>query len=154
MLQRQHPWRLNPAVYFFIHLAGQSCASRIIEEARALLTAGHSAGAFYLAGYAVECALKACIAKKTREHDFPPDPKAVRDYYSHNLADLRKAAGLDARLQADAPQGSDLDRNWGLVLLWKSDSRYRTIAQQDAQDFYNAISDPDDGVLAWLQRSW
>jgi HEPN domain-containing protein len=30
-----------------------------------LLEAGLYAGAYYLAGYAVECALKACIAKKT-----------------------------------------------------------------------------------------
>lgn len=132
----------------------QELARLRLDEARALIVAGHPAGAFYLAGYAIECALKAYIAKKTREHDFPPKPTTVRDYYSHDLGDLRKAAGLDARLQVDAPQGSDLDRNWGIVLLWKSDSRYRTIAQQDAQDLYNAISDPDGGVLAWLQQNW
>lgn len=132
----------------------QALARVRLEEAKALLDAGRPAGAYYLAGYTVECALKACIPKRTREHDFPPPPNAVRDDYSHDLADLRKAAGLDARLQVDAPQGSDLDRNWGIVLLWKSDSRYRTIALQDAQDLYNAISDLTGGVLAWLQQSW
>ena len=129
----------------------QALARVRLEEAKALLDVGHSAGAYYLGGYAVECALKACIAKNTREHDFPPDPRAVRDYYSHDVADLRKAAGLDARLQVDAPQGSGLDRNWGIVLLWKPVSRYRKIALQDAQDLYDAIADPHDGVLAWLQ---
>ena len=34
-----------------------------LAEAKALLAAGFPAGAYYLAGYAVECALKACIAK-------------------------------------------------------------------------------------------
>jgi HEPN domain-containing protein len=35
------------------------------REVAVLLEAGLYAGAYYLAGYAVECALKACIAKKT-----------------------------------------------------------------------------------------
>jgi hypothetical protein len=36
-----------------------------LHESKALLTAGLPQGAYYLAGYAVECALKACIAKRT-----------------------------------------------------------------------------------------
>jgi len=40
--------------------------SRIrLTEAKALLRLGHYDGAYYLAGYAAECALKACIAKLT-----------------------------------------------------------------------------------------
>jgi HEPN domain-containing protein len=49
----------------------QRLAETRIADARALFEAGRNDAAFYLAGYAVECALKACIAKKTREHDFP-----------------------------------------------------------------------------------
>lgn len=45
-----------------------------LAEARALLDAGLPDGAYYLAGYAVECALKACISRQTRQHDFPPAP--------------------------------------------------------------------------------
>ena len=36
-----------------------------LKEATALLKLGLFDGAYYLAGYAVECALKACIAKGT-----------------------------------------------------------------------------------------
>jgi len=44
--------------------------SRIrIKEAKFLLDGGCYNGAYYLAGYAVECALKACIAKQTHRHD-------------------------------------------------------------------------------------
>src|SRR3712207_6924003 len=43
-----------------------------LAEARALLDAGFPDGAYYLAGYGVECGLKACIARQTRQHDFPP----------------------------------------------------------------------------------
>ncbi len=41
-----------------------------IDEATLLLAHRHWSGAYYLAGYAVECALKACIAKRTQRHDF------------------------------------------------------------------------------------
>ena len=42
-----------------------------LREAAALLQLGLFDGAFYLAGYAVECGLKACIAKGTRRGEFP-----------------------------------------------------------------------------------
>lgn len=42
-----------------------------LKEATALLKLGLFDGAYYLAGYAVECALKACIAKGTQRGEFP-----------------------------------------------------------------------------------
>jgi len=42
-----------------------------IKEADILLAADCYQGAYYLAGYALECALKACIAKQVKEFDFP-----------------------------------------------------------------------------------
>ncbi|HEX7677842.1 MAG TPA: HEPN domain-containing protein, partial [Thermoanaerobaculia bacterium] len=53
-----------------------------LSEARVLLAAKKYDGAYYLAGYAVECALKACVAKKVRKFDFP-DKKLALDSYSH-----------------------------------------------------------------------
>jgi hypothetical protein len=49
----------------------QILAQTGLTESKALLRAGLPDGAYYLAGYSVECALKACIAKHTRRHDFP-----------------------------------------------------------------------------------
>src|SRR5205807_5441492 len=51
-----------------------------MREAKVLLDRKCDEGAYYLAGYAVECALKACIAKKTLAHDFPP--KAAAKLYT------------------------------------------------------------------------
>jgi hypothetical protein len=62
-----------------------------LEEAQILLAAESFSGAYYLAGYAVECALKACIAKATHQHDFP-DKKRVNDSYSHDLTLLLRTA--------------------------------------------------------------
>lgn len=49
-----------------------------LKEAKALLKVGMADGAYYLAGYAVECALKACIAKETRRYDFPDKRESIR----------------------------------------------------------------------------
>ena len=56
-----------------------------------MLQLGLFDGAYYLAGYAVECALKACIAKGTLRGEFP-DKKRVDSSYSHNLRELFKVA--------------------------------------------------------------
>ncbi len=42
-----------------------------LDEAKALLDAGYWDGAYYLAGYVVECALKARIARQVQRYDFP-----------------------------------------------------------------------------------
>lgn len=44
----------------------QDLAMVRVREAEMLLAAGLFDGAYYLAGLAVECALKACIAKATQ----------------------------------------------------------------------------------------
>jgi len=49
-----------------------------LKEARALAAVGLFDGSYYLAGYAVECALKACIAKGTRRFEFPDKKKVGR----------------------------------------------------------------------------
>jgi HEPN domain-containing protein len=49
-----------------------------LKEANVLLRLGLSDGAYYLAGYAVECALKACIAKGTRRYEFPDKGGLIR----------------------------------------------------------------------------
>ena len=48
------------------------------REALALLRGDFPAGAYYLIGYAVECALKGCIARSTLKHDFPEKTRVRR----------------------------------------------------------------------------
>src|SRR5204863_304605 len=49
----------------------QQLAEVRIKEAEALLAAGLWDGAYYLAGYAVECGLNACIANLFKAETFP-----------------------------------------------------------------------------------
>jgi hypothetical protein len=72
--------------------------SRIrLREARALAKLGMHDGAYYLAGYSVECAIKACIAKATQRHDFPDKKKADLSY-THNLTGMLGVAKLQDAL--------------------------------------------------------
>ena len=86
----------------------QRLAELRLSEARLLAHGGHPSGAYYLAGYAIECALKAYIAAQLRENEIP-DRAFVNDIYTHDLRKLIRLAGLEAELdrarQADPAFG-------------------------------------------------
>jgi hypothetical protein len=67
-----------------------------VADARTLLAATRWSAAYYLLGYAVECALKACVASQFRQ-DEVPDKKIVLDFYTHDLEKLLSISGLKAR---------------------------------------------------------
>jgi HEPN domain-containing protein len=134
----------------------QALAVERLEDAKSLIAAGRYAGAYYLAGYAVECALKACISKQTIAGDFPPPWQRVRDgYYTHDIRALLRTSGLEsAQVQAAAADAA-FARNWLLVVEWGEEVRYQsTVPSADAQGLMNAIDDPVTGVLTWLQMHW
>jgi HEPN domain-containing protein len=130
----------------------QRLADVRIAEAGVLLAAGMWDGAYYLAGYAVECALKACIAKLTRQDDFP-DKDAAR-CYTHKIDDLVVLAKLGAIREADSKGNGALKKNWATVKDWAETSRYDVQPKSDAEALYAAITDPNDGVLPWIKRHW
>jgi HEPN domain-containing protein len=128
---------------------------RRIAEAKVLLDNSHWDGAYYLAGYAVECAIKACIAKQTKRHDFPPDRRTVDKIYSHDLEDLISLAKLRNDLTNEQNQNPQFGTNWNVVKDWSEQSRYRTTTTQGAaQDLYEAITNRKNGVLRWLKKYW
>ncbi len=131
----------------------QFLARTRLEEARALSDFGLPAGAYYLAGYAVECALKACIAKRTNRYDFP-DKKSVEASYTHNLRDLIKVANLEVAHLEKAKADPSFRNNWDLVKDWSEHSRYRTQKAELAQALLKAIGDRQHGVFIWIRRYW
>lgn len=141
----------------------QQLAETRLADAKALLQAGQNDGAYYMAGYAVECALKACIAKRTQQHDFPPLDAAKS--YTHNLSELVKIAGFAdligrerlEKIQSsrNAPPLSPMELNWRAVYEWNVERRYELKVEAiGAQDMINAIEEPKDGVLQWLRQRW
>jgi HEPN domain-containing protein len=131
----------------------QTLADMRAEDARILLAAGRYAAAFYMCGYAVECALKACIAKQTREYEFP-DLKQVRDSYTHDARQLIVEAKLKNDLDSQK-KNSGFERSWNVLLSWSEIKRYEhQITHQEAQDLYIAVTDSTNGVLTWLKNYW
>src|SRR3989442_14840301 len=115
-------------------------AATRLKEAKVLLANGEYSGAYYLAGYVVECALKACIAKRTKRHDFP-NKKTVNDSWTHGLGQLVGPAGLEISLTAEINADPVFSRNWANVIRWKEDSRYVISDRREAVDLIKAISD-------------
>jgi len=125
-----------------------------VEEARALRGKGFYSGAYYLLGYAVECALKACIAKQIVKYDFP-DKKMINQSYTHDLEQLLSVANLKLKLGAEMNINADLKLNWSIVTGWKEHSRYEHhISKATMKDFYYAVTSSKNGVLKWLKKYW
>ena len=119
-----------------------------------MIRARQYAGAYYIAGYAAECALKACIAKHTMRHDFP-DKNIANKAWVHNLEELARTAGLWPILEKELKTKPSLALNWSIVKDWKETSRYdlsRTAAE--AKDFYSALVARQNGVLPWIRKRW
>ena len=131
----------------------QGLAEIRLVEAKTLLDAGHYSGSYYLAGYAIECGLKACIAKMTMLYDFP-DRKRVEESYRHSPETLLRTAGLQVELQQMVRSDPAFANNWTIVREWTETSRYETHIQPLAQDMYQAVSDNDHGVLSWITLHW
>lgn len=89
--------------------------SRIrLREAKTLARSGMSDGACYLAGYSVECALKARIAKLTQRHEFP-NKERTQQSHRHKFGELLKAAVLEQAHREEAQQDSSFSRHSGVT---------------------------------------
>ena len=124
------------------------------QEAAALIRAGMYPGAYYLAGYSVECAFKACIAKQTNRHDFP-DKRLAAEAWTHNLEKLLQLSGFRPELERDLQASQALQLNWTIVKDWSEQARYNpNITGAQARDFYSACTRRRTGVLPWIRERW
>ena len=105
-------------------------------------------GNYYLAGYAVEFALKICIISQLMKSNSFPDKKLAENFYKHDLTVLRRAAGLEDEMNKDAA----VSPHWDVVKDWNEQSRYRLgTTEKEARDLYDAI---ESGVLPWIKARW
>ena len=119
-----------------------------MKEAKVLLDQGFYDGAYYLLGYAVECALKSCIAKQFREYDFP-DKKIVLDSHTHEFSKLLGVSGLKSEFEKQIRINPELDSNWAIVKDWSEQMRYQYgVNKIKANDFYNAVTEKVTGILS------
>jgi hypothetical protein len=119
-----------------------------MDEAKHLLALADWDGAYYLAGYAVEFALKIRIISELMKSNGFPDKDLARDFYKHDLMLLRRLAGLDADMVNDAKVAP----HWDIVKDWSEQSRYEIgRTDKEAIDLLNAI---ENEVIPWIKARW
>jgi hypothetical protein len=136
----------------------QQLARERLRDAEILLAGGQWSGAYYLSGYAVECALKSCILHHIeRTGMLFKDRKYLNklaECWTHDLFKLVDLANLTAELGLACGANPALDLDWGTVQLWKETSRYELKTEAEARALYEAITHDPDGVLKWIQFHW
>jgi HEPN domain-containing protein len=113
----------------------QQLAERWLVDAKTLLDDHRWSAAYYVAGYAVECGLKACVLLRLAAA--PEVIFEVRKFsencWTHSLGELVKLAGLEAARAVDAVANPAFARNWLVVKDWTEATRYQTISHQKAK---------------------
>ncbi|MBP3959428.1 hypothetical protein J8F10_29645 [Gemmata sp. G18] len=129
-----------------------------LDDAAALIDKQRWSAAHYLAGYAIECGLKACLLKYLGEsgaiYSDPSYLKKLADCWTHDLAKLVNLAGLDADFGAARGASAALDGFWSIVKDWKETSRYEERTETEARALYEAVSHAPNGVFPWIQSRW
>jgi hypothetical protein len=73
----------------------QKLSDERIEDAQSLLAATRWSGAYYLVGYALECALKSCVLARVEQTGIIfEDKKFAEKCWTHDLETLVKQADL------------------------------------------------------------
>jgi len=132
----------------------QHLAAVRLEEAKILLDAGKWDGAYYLAGYAIELALKACIIKTLMATDAFPEKKFSDRCYTHDIGGLVTLADMMTVWLTATTTDSKLSGNWGIAKEWSEQKRYHQITEAEARDLYAAVADAAHGVLPWIKTYW
>jgi hypothetical protein len=133
----------------------QELAKLRLREAKALLAAKEWAGAYYLAGYAVECGLKSCILAYVEKTGIIfEDRKFAEKCWTHDPKELVSLARLDEALGLAVAGNPALEQNWAIVKDWSELSRYRRTPHHKAKRLYRAITDKTDGMMTWIMNHW
>ena len=131
----------------------QRLSTERIEDSQCLLAGQRWSGAYYLAGYALESALKSCVVAYVERnisvlfgrHGFQ------QKCWTHNLETLLEQADLKNQKESWNPE---LLENWLIAKDWNEASRYESKNESSTRKLYEAITDNNEGVLKWLKNFW
>lgn len=126
-----------------------------IADSNVLLNANQWSGAYYLAGYSLECALKSSVLAFIDQTGIIfEDKKYQQKCWTHDIEELVRAAGLAVERDQAVGTNPRLSQNWLIAKDWSESSRYRTSTQLQAEKLFDAQTDRNDGVLAWVKNFW
>jgi hypothetical protein len=124
-----------------------------LDDAILLLTQNRPSSAYYLTGYAVELALKACIAKLVQTNTIP-ELGFIKAIYTHDLQVLLSAAGLLPQFTVDTKADPQFATFWAIANNWSEKSRYEIWDPISAASLVQAVADPNHGVFQWVKKHW
>lgn len=131
----------------------QRLSDRKIESALVLAKERHWSNSYYLAGYSIEMALKAVVAKQISA-DTIPDKNLINKVYTHNFGELRGLAGLKSEYDQAVVADSLLGSNWAICSEWSPESRYQEKSSAETHFLLVATTDSKHGVLTWIKKYW
>ncbi|MBD2753765.1 HEPN domain-containing protein [Spirosoma validum] len=129
-------------------------AERRLEEALVLHSAGKYDGAYYLAGYVIECALKAAISTHLNYEIYAGMDGELSNFRTHKLSKLVIFAGfvkglaetLDPKLKSAYSYITSQTDGWSEV------KRYEPIAcsKQKCDSFLESVQI----LMQWIRQHW
>lgn len=153
MVAREPQLSLDSMPYGLKRADLRAIAQSKIDDANTLFGAGRFSNAYYLAGYAIEIGLKACIAAQVSAETIP-DKAFLRGVLSHQFPALIGLAGMAGPLKEQQDTNAVFASNWAIVNEWSPDCRYETRDSMSAQVMIHAVLDPNSGVLQWIKAHW
>jgi hypothetical protein len=119
------------------------CAEQRFAEGQVLLRSGYTTGAVYLAGYGVECILKALILAVTPFNEADDVLRTFRGARAHDYGSLKERY----RIKAGRAISREINEAFTLIEWWSTELRYSPAAvkDRDARTFMEAAGT----VMAW-----
>ena len=137
------------------HKEGKKLSLLRIKEAKILFKNSAYNGAYYLAGYSIEFALKACYCKTVTAQSFPPVKGIYNKLYDHNLNSLMDVSNVKKDFEKDAQENTTLQINWEIVKDWSVGSRYSSnIKRKEAEAMISSVQNRSNGILTWIKKVW
>jgi hypothetical protein len=131
----------------------QQLSDSKLRDAQLLFEHGRWGKSYYLAGYAIELALKSGASRQLSAETIP-DREFVNALYTHSSDGLVGLAGLRADLRSKQDDDSIFSANWGIVSEWTPEVRYDVTDKSSAHFLLNAIGHAQHGVLPWIRTHW
>lgn len=125
-------------------------ASKRFTEAKLLNKKRLYSGAYYLGGYVIELALKACYCRNVKKGSFPPERGIYNKLYSHDLNNLLDVSGIKSNFNTEALTNNSLQTAWNIAKEWSEDTRYTIFKKDDSESLLNSV----DIVFRWIQTKW
>lgn len=146
--------------YIYLHslITGEQLkglAQDRLDEAKLMYQNNFYQGAYYLAGYAAEFALKALICKRLGVEVFIGGAglaEVAKALQTHHLPTLMVFSGLFLALQEEKINNETLFKAWSKVSEWTEQRRYMPLecSQQTVSNFINAT----EKVMQWILNNY